>query len=235
MFYSSLDKYVSNGDWTVRDVEIENRITNYSCCKYPFSDVTYIFTLDRKPAYHVLYLIVPCIIISCLSLITFFLPPDCGERVGFSITLVLAMAVYLLIMSDILPATSDFVPTLGLYYMVIMGELSLVVAVNAVVLRCHFSRSKPPRFIKRFCRVHQQTFIKTLRAAEIKANESIKMETLNGNVLHEEEKPEAMSDEEKLRNEYWKDFARRLDFVFLGSFVVLFIVSSLCTLFVKRA
>lgn len=228
-----LDKYVANGDWTVRNTTIQNRVMQYSCCQHPFSDVTYTFILDRKPAYHVLYLIVPCIIISCLSMLTFFLPPDCGERVGLSITLVLAMAVYLLIVSDILPETSDYVPRLGLYYMVIMGELALVVAANAVVLRCHFSRSKPPTFIKRFSRTHKQqiTIVKPLRAKIKSVNESV-----NTTPNSKEQLQEEVKEDEDIETwpEYWKDFARRLDFVFLGSFALLFLVSTLCTLFVRK-
>lgn len=229
-----------NGDWTVRNVSIENRLMIYST-GYPFSDVTYTFTLDRKPAYHVLYLIVPCVIISCMSILTFFLPPDCGERVGLSITLFLALAVYLLIVSDILPETSDYVPRLGLYYMVIMGEIALVVAVNAGILRCHFSRSKPPRFVTRFRRSDQ-----AVRPMESKAALSMVMldansqasesePSQNGKVQHAEEEKPKPEDEREAWAECWKDFARRLDIMFLVVFVLLFLVSSIATLFSRKA
>jgi len=236
------DKYLSNGDWNVRSVSIKNRLMTYSCCKYPFSDVTYTFVLDRKPGYHVLYLIVPCVIISFVALTTFYLPPDCGERVGMSVTALLAMTMYLLIVSDILPETSDFVPRLGLYYMVVMGEIALILAATAITLRCHYSRSKPPRFLLRFRRQHKAA-VKPKRLSNavlavvdlfadskeiFKSFPTIEPEINVDDTQSDENDKDSWA-------ECWKDFARRLDIIFFVLFSILFLTSTLTILLLRKA
>lgn len=231
---------MANGDWLILDIDISNNLKNYSCCTYPFSDVTYTFKLERKPAYHVLYLIVPCAIISFLSVMSFFLPPDCGERIGLSITVLLAMAVYLIIVSEILPETSDYIPRLGLYYMITMGELALVVGATAIVLRCHFSRSKPPKFVTRCRRKRVGADNKTnnSKAALTMVNldeNSGTMDTKQNGMVHEsDEKIKKTEDEEEVWAECWKDFARGLDILFLVFFTLLFLVTTLATLYSRK-
>ena len=39
-----------------------------------------------------------------------------GERVSLAITLLLAMTVFMLVVADIIPATSDVVPLVGIYF-----------------------------------------------------------------------------------------------------------------------
>ena len=41
-----------------------------------------------------------------LSGLTFFLPPELGERVGYGVTILLAMCVNLIVVTEFLPETS---------------------------------------------------------------------------------------------------------------------------------
>ena len=52
-------------------------------------------------------MLLPIATMGVLNLLVFLLPPDSGERVGYSITLLLAIAVFLTIASDNLPKTSS--------------------------------------------------------------------------------------------------------------------------------
>jgi len=63
--------------------------------------------LKRQPMFFVLNLILPICLMSILNIFVFFLPADSGERVGYAITVLLAIAVFLTISSDSLPATSN--------------------------------------------------------------------------------------------------------------------------------
>jgi len=54
----------------------------YNCCKIPYSQVKFTFRLQRKSLYYVINLVLPCCVFSILSIISFILPPACGERVG---------------------------------------------------------------------------------------------------------------------------------------------------------
>jgi hypothetical protein len=46
------------------------------------------------------------VLLAFLSAMVFKLPPDSGEKMGFSLTVLLAYAVYLTIISDDMPSTS---------------------------------------------------------------------------------------------------------------------------------
>ena len=63
--------------------------------------------LKRQPMFFVLNLILPICLMSILNVFVFLLPADSGERVGYAITVLLAIAVFLTISSDSLPATSN--------------------------------------------------------------------------------------------------------------------------------
>ena len=59
-----------------------------------------------------------------LTLLSFFLPPDSGERITLVITNLLAMIVFMLIVAEIMPATSEVIPLISIYYTGIMFEVS---------------------------------------------------------------------------------------------------------------
>ncbi|VEL14472.1 unnamed protein product [Protopolystoma xenopodis] len=50
---------------------------------------------------------------SCLTLISFLLPPDSGEKVTLGLTILLAYSVFMLLIAENMPPTSEFAPLLG--------------------------------------------------------------------------------------------------------------------------
>ena len=69
--------------------------------------------------------IAPCLVLSLTILFGFFFPPESGERISFIITILLAIAVFMQMISGTLPVNSDGVPKLALFYMVILIESAL--------------------------------------------------------------------------------------------------------------
>ena len=68
-----------------------------------------------------------------LTLLSFFLPPDSGERITLVITNLLAMTVFMLIVAEIMPATSEVIPLISIYYTGIMFEVRLGQQLNIEV------------------------------------------------------------------------------------------------------
>ena len=91
---------------------------------------------------------VPCMLIGALILVSFFIPAESGERIGFSCTILLSVSVYLLIVTEALPEQSDTLPLIGVYYIIIMLEIGLALTATIVVLKAHHSTSKPPAWLK---------------------------------------------------------------------------------------
>ena len=55
----------------------------------------------------------PCMLISSMALLGFLLPPDSGEKVSLEITVLLSLAVFLLVVSETMPPTSETFPFIG--------------------------------------------------------------------------------------------------------------------------
>jgi len=54
----------------------------YECCPEPYIDITFSIHIRRRTLYYGFNLIIPCALISMLTLLTFILPPDEGEKIG---------------------------------------------------------------------------------------------------------------------------------------------------------
>ncbi len=77
------------------------------------STVTFGLKLKRKPMYYVINVVAPTLCLSMLVLLVLRLPAESGEKISMGVTLLLSFAVYMLLVSDSVPVTSDSVPILG--------------------------------------------------------------------------------------------------------------------------
>ena len=71
--------------------------------------------MSRKPLYHYINLILPTAAIAMLGLMAFWLPPDSGEKVSLSVTILLATAVFQLVVNENMPVQSNSVPIICKY------------------------------------------------------------------------------------------------------------------------
>jgi len=51
---------------------------------YPYQEIQFDLVLKRRSFYPVMTLVIPCVITAILICLTFFLPPDAGEKIGLS-------------------------------------------------------------------------------------------------------------------------------------------------------
>ena len=124
-----------------------------SAQKYSFAKYT--LKIKRKPLYYIMLLIIPCVLCTMLVLISFSIPPENGERIGFCATIMISISVYLLIMADLLPEKSDTLPVLGIYYTITMVEIAAALMATIFVLRMYHSVSEPPSCFKVLCRARK--------------------------------------------------------------------------------
>jgi len=55
----------------------------------------------------------PCVLITLVALLGFYMPSDSGEKISMGITTLLSMTVFLMIVAERLPPVSDVVPLIG--------------------------------------------------------------------------------------------------------------------------
>ncbi|XP_051926123.1 cholinergic receptor, nicotinic, alpha 11 [Hippocampus zosterae] len=129
--------YVPNGEWDLIGVPGARNERFYDCCQEPYPDVTFVVTVRRRTLYYALNLLIPCMLMSSMTLLIFVLPADSGEKISLGITVLLSLTVFMLLVAEITPATSDSVPLIGQYFASIMIIVGLSVIATVVVLRYH--------------------------------------------------------------------------------------------------
>lgn len=85
----------------------------YNCCPEPYIDITFVIIIRRRTLYYFFNLIVPCVLIASMAVLGFTLPPDSGEKLSLGVTILLSLTVFLNMVAETMPATSDAVPLLG--------------------------------------------------------------------------------------------------------------------------
>uniref|UniRef100_A0A672GSX6 Neuronal acetylcholine receptor subunit alpha-7 n=1 Tax=Salarias fasciatus TaxID=181472 RepID=A0A672GSX6_SALFA len=132
-----ISTYIPNGEWDLVGVPSKRNELYYECCKEPYPDVTFTVTMRRRTLYYGLNLLIPCVLISGLALLVFLLPADSGEKISLGITVLLSLTVFMLLVAEIMPATSDSVPLIAQYFASTMMIVGLSVVVTVLVLQFH--------------------------------------------------------------------------------------------------
>lgn len=105
--------YITNGEWRLGKTSIVRNEVVYPISDAIYPDVTIFLVIHRRVLYYVLNVIFPCIWMNILSVLTFSLPPDACEKITLSITVLLSWSVFMLLVANSMPPTSEFVPLIG--------------------------------------------------------------------------------------------------------------------------
>lgn len=107
-----LTDFVENVEWQVLGMPAKRNVIVYGCCSEPYPDVTYTLLLQRRASFYVFNLLLPCVMISFLAPLGFYLPADSGEKVSLGVTVLLALTVFQLMVAESMPP-SENVPLIG--------------------------------------------------------------------------------------------------------------------------
>ena len=130
------DNYHMHPEWHLTKIETIRTEVKYPCCPgmiHP--DVTFHVHFQRKSLFYVINLIFPIVMITCLSMTTFILPAESGERWSVAVTLLLAATLFLLPMADMTPESSESVPLLGVFFIFCIIEI-----ICMIVSVCYITR-----------------------------------------------------------------------------------------------
>ncbi len=129
-----MDDFTPSGEWDI--LALPGRRT-VSALDPTYVDLTYDFIIKRKPLFYTINLIIPCVLITSLAILVFYLPSDCGEKITLCISVLLALTVFLLLISKIVPPTSLDVPLIGKYLMFTMVLVTFSIITSVCVLNVH--------------------------------------------------------------------------------------------------
>uniref|UniRef100_A0A1B0FQY7 Uncharacterized protein n=1 Tax=Glossina morsitans morsitans TaxID=37546 RepID=A0A1B0FQY7_GLOMM len=115
-----LSEFYTSVEWDILEVPAVRNEKFYTCCDEPYLDITFNITMRRKTLFYTVNLIIPCMGISFLTILVFYLPSDSGEKVSLSISILLSLTVFFLLLAEIIPPTSLVVPLLGKFVLFTM-------------------------------------------------------------------------------------------------------------------
>ncbi|XP_060075117.1 acetylcholine receptor subunit alpha-like [Ylistrum balloti] len=128
----NLDYYKPNGEW---DIDWTS-VTNYTYYGPSHSVIDFSVHLTRRSAYFLVSMASPILLLCFLNPFVFLLPACSGERISYTITIFLSMAVYMTLIGENMPKTSD--PMAGISYFLLVAMLysCLLIVLTIFTLRC---------------------------------------------------------------------------------------------------
>ena len=136
--YIDMSRMASHNAWIISKNEA------FTTESFGSSGAIFRFHFQRRPQFVLLNVILPILFMCFLNVMVFLLPVDSGERVGFAITVLLAIAVYMTIVSDNLPKTSEPLPLISYLLIVCLGVSVLITVVTVLNLRFFHKDSEEP-------------------------------------------------------------------------------------------
>lgn len=109
----SLAIYSEQGDWNA----VEGHFALGSLLKLEEGWIPQIifglFFERRFPGHYIMIVMFPTILTALLTFVTFFLPIKSGVRIGYILTVVLALVVMLTLFADAMPSSTEYPSVLG--------------------------------------------------------------------------------------------------------------------------
>ncbi|CAC5403756.1 unnamed protein product [Mytilus coruscus] len=124
------DDLQRHGEWKILSSSALNLAESHE------TKVRFTIVIQRKPLYAIINYIMPILLLSILDIFTFKIPVDTGERIGYVITVWLAYAVFLTIISDSLPQSSESIPIVSIYIMIQICIATVIVIISAIESGC---------------------------------------------------------------------------------------------------
>ncbi|XP_075248121.1 acetylcholine receptor subunit alpha-like isoform X2 [Convolutriloba macropyga] len=128
-------------EWNLIHVERKRSVVGYGGYEVPTLKFQYSF--HRQSKYFEYTMVYPTVLICLMAFISFNLPNGCGEKISFSITILLALVLNLCLIDAYIPRSSANFPLMGEFF---FGGICIVgasVVQSVMILLMHYSSEKP--------------------------------------------------------------------------------------------
>ncbi|XP_077996371.1 neuronal acetylcholine receptor subunit beta-4-like [Glandiceps talaboti] len=129
--------YWNSGEWDIVQSPGKRNVVKYPCCDDIYVDITFDFQIRRKPLFYVANLLLPCALISFCSVLVFYLPSDCGEKMSLCTSVLVSLSVFLLLITKLIPANADTMPLITKYLLFTMVLVTSSIVISVFVLNIH--------------------------------------------------------------------------------------------------
>ncbi|CAM4715348.1 acetylcholine receptor subunit gamma [Lepidochelys kempii] len=130
------EAFTENGEWAIKHRPAKKIVNaeRFTPDDLGYQQVVFYLIIQRKPLFYVINIIVPCVLISSVAVLVYFLPAKAGgQKCTVSINVLLAQTVFLFLIAQKVPETSDAMPLIG-KYLTFLLVVTVVIVVNAVIV-----------------------------------------------------------------------------------------------------
>ncbi|XP_041261781.1 acetylcholine receptor subunit gamma [Onychostruthus taczanowskii] len=130
------EAFTENGEWAIKHRPARRIINSehFTPDDIQYQQIIFYLIIQRKPLFYIINIIVPCVLISAMAVLVYFLPAKAGgQKCTVSINVLLAQTVFLFLIAQKVPETSQAVPLIGKYLTFLM-VVTVVIVVNAVIV-----------------------------------------------------------------------------------------------------
>ena len=133
--YGDIANYQKNGVFQLNGMPGRSELVYYPCCPgVPYVRLRYEILLQRRTVFYFVDFFFPTLVLNILLLVSYTLPPECGERITFSISMLLALVLHMMHVAESIPPTSNAVPmvTKFLSISIAFSAVSMIISALAV-------------------------------------------------------------------------------------------------------
>lgn len=131
------DHYTEHPEWVITGTDVSTNLVHGN-----ITELAFIIHFSRKPEFHMVNVLLPITFLSALNVLVFVLPHHSGERISYSITILLTFVVFMNAMADELPPIGDPVCLLNIYITIQMTMSSSIVVFTIASLSLYDNEDK---------------------------------------------------------------------------------------------
>ena len=127
--------YFENSEWDLRNTSVWNENPRY---------ISFGLTIARKSTFLVFNILIPTVFLSLLNPLVFLLPQQSGERISYSVTILLSFAVFLDVISNNIPKTSSPMPYLCHYVLIVLIASGAITFATIITQKLYLAHGTEP-------------------------------------------------------------------------------------------
>ena len=101
------------GEWNIASTSVKLYTKKYDCCTEIYAHLEFDFNLERRSHGYKVTVVAPCLVLMLLTIGSFLLTPDSGEKLWLNGVSCLGSMIYLIYITSILPFHQNTVPLIG--------------------------------------------------------------------------------------------------------------------------
>ncbi|KAL8585380.1 hypothetical protein ACOMHN_052194 [Nucella lapillus] len=146
-----LEDYIMNTEWDITLNTAKRNVKFYTCCPEPYPDLKFKLRIKRRVAFYTFILIMPCALLSLLTLVIFWVPPESPAKLILGMNIFLAFFVLLLLLAESTPKAAASIPLIGVYFCLNMVMITMSTVLSCVVANMFFRGvriNRAPRWLR---------------------------------------------------------------------------------------